>query len=162
PGSASGPPGGRPRGRGQSTAPDPRPRPDRASGGAVAAPTPGPRSPVRRPPPACRGRHGGAPPPAGGGGSAPGNRGTPRTPPARGPASAGRTPRGACSDSCLAAFPHAEEVAAAAQRVDQARAVRLELAAQLHDVNLEGVRHAVVALVPDVFVDARPRQHLAG
>src|SRR5262249_756603 len=56
----------------------------------------------------------------------------------------------------------AEDIAAVAQRVDQAPAVRLQLLAQLHHVDLQRVGRAVVALVPDVLVDARARQHLAG
>ena len=46
--------------------------------------------------------------------------------------------------------------------MDQPRAVGFQLPPQILDVNLEGVRDAVVALVPDVLVDAGPGQNLAG
>src|SRR5438105_728435 len=38
--------------------------------------------------------------------------------------------------------------------------MRFELAPQLHDVDFECVRQAVVALIPDLLVDVSPRQHL--
>src|SRR5947209_6379961 len=35
-----------------------------------------------------------------------------------------------------------------------------QLSPQLLDMNFQGIRQAVVALVPDVLVNSRPRQHL--
>ncbi len=49
-----------------------------------------------------------------------------------------------------------------AQRVDQPRAVCLQFPPQFHDVNFEGVGEAVIALVPNVFVNASAGQNLTG
>ena len=55
----------------------------------------------------------------------------------------------------------AEDVAPISHRVDQAGAVRLQFAAQFHDVNFEGVRQPVKSLVPNLFVDSCARYDFA-
>ena len=56
----------------------------------------------------------------------------------------------------------AQEIAAAPERVDQTRPVGLQFPAQVFNVDLQRVRKSVVPVAPDVVVDPRPRQHLAG
>ena len=54
-----------------------------------------------------------------------------------------------------------QQIAAAAERLDQPLAVGFELAAEFHDVDFERVRKAVVAFVPDVLINPGPREDLA-
>ena len=66
------------------------------------------------------------------------------------------------SSSAAGAGRSAEQISLAPHGLDQPRAPRLQDAAQRVDVNVQRVGDEVVGLAPDVPVDPRPRENLAG